>query len=307
MTELVLAWPRLAEAVSHLQAPHPGWLAAAVAMALGSMANYGRMQRSLLRSADVRLSLHQHIGMAYAAHSLNETLPGGPAFSTRFNYQQLRRYGVSPAIASWSIALSGIFSAAALAAISAGAAVAANSKPSWGTLSALCFTGLLLSYAIRQLTRYPHTVQPIIRSVLASVNRLLSRPADHGLDRLRDLVNQLRAARLTPGHAVSAAMFALLNWLLDALCLWLSFRAVGGGSVSATALILAYCAGMAAATITIVPGGLGIIDSALILGLVAGGVDTATAIAATVLYRLISFGFIVGAGWIVWLAMRRHR
>jgi uncharacterized protein (TIRG00374 family) len=64
---------------------------------------------------------------------------------------------------------------------------------------------------------------------------------------------------------------------------------------------------MAAGTITLIPGGLGIIDSALILGLVAGGVDTPTAIATVVLYRIISFGFIISAGWISWLIIRRNR
>jgi uncharacterized protein (TIRG00374 family) len=71
-------------------------------------------------------------------------------------------------------------------------------------------------------------------------------------------------------------------------------------------LLLAYCAGMAAGTITIIPGGLGLIDSALILGLVTGGVPTSTAIATVVLYRIISLGFIVGVGWIMWLIIRRH-
>ncbi|MEV6348251.1 lysylphosphatidylglycerol synthase domain-containing protein [Actinoplanes sp. NPDC051851] len=85
-------------------------------------------------------------------------------------------------------------------------------------------------------------------------------------------------------------------------------RAVTDAPINSTQVLLAFCAGMAAGTITIVPGGLGIIDSALILGLVTGGVDTPTAIAAVVLYRIISFGFIIGAGWITWLIMRgRHR
>ena len=46
------------------------------------------------------------------------------------------------------------------------------------------------------------------------------------------------------------------------------------------------------------------VDAALILGLVAGGMTTAYAVAAVVLYRLVSFGFIIGLGWLVWLAIR---
>ena len=44
-------------------------------------------------------------------------VPGGPAFSTRLNYRQMRRFGATPAIASWCIALSGILSAIALAVV----------------------------------------------------------------------------------------------------------------------------------------------------------------------------------------------
>ena len=73
-------------------------------------------------------------------------------------------------------------------------------------------------------------------------------------------------------------------------------------------LVIAYCAGMAAASVPIVPGGLGVVDAALVLGLVAGGLSGALAVAAVVLYRLISFGFIIGLGWLVWLGLRyRYR
>ncbi|SDT57206.1 lysylphosphatidylglycerol synthase transmembrane domain-containing protein [Actinoplanes derwentensis] len=116
-----------------------------------------------------------------------------------------------------------------------------------------------------------------------------------------------RAARLTPGHGAAATAYALLNWLLDAACLWLCCLAIGGGTISAAQLLLAYCAGMAAGTITIVPGGLGIVDGALILGLLAGGMTTEPAIAAVVLYRLITLGFIIGVGWLSYLAIRRPR
>ena len=103
-----------------------------------------------------------------------------------------------------------------------------------------------------------------------------------------------------------AAVLAVLNWALDAVCLWLCFRAVSDEPVDVTQVLLAFCAGMAAGTLTIVPGSLGIIDNALILGLVTGGAATATAIAAVVLYRVITFGFLISVGWITWLVLDRR-
>ncbi|MEV6491976.1 YbhN family protein [Actinoplanes sp. NPDC051633] len=306
--ELTLGWPSLTEAFGHLRAPHPGWLAAAVAAELMAMGAYARMQRSLLLSAGVRVPLYRHVALAYAAHSLSVTLPAGPAFSTRFNYQQMRRFGASPAIATWCITLSAILSAAALAVVTAAGALASHGRPQWYSLAGLAAVAVLIGVGVRRVTHRPQSLEPVIRRALALVNRLRRRPADRGLERVHAFVDQLGAARLGPRHGTAAAAFAVLNWVADAVCLWLCFHAISDASISATQVLLAYCAGMAAGTITIIPGGLGIIDSALILGLVTGGVDVSTAIATVVLYRLISFVFIIGAGWITWLVIRhRHR
>jgi uncharacterized membrane protein YbhN (UPF0104 family) len=305
-TELVLGWSSLVAALGHLRTPHPGWLAVAVAAELASMGAYARMQHRLLRSAGVRVSILRHIALAYAAHSLSVTLPGGPAFSTRFNYQQMRRFGATPAVASWCIALSGILSAAALAAVTAAGVLTAHGSLRWGALAALTAAAVLVIVGVRRVTRHPEALEPATRAALALLNRIRRRPPAQGLDRVRRFARQLRAARLTPAQAAAAAWHATTNWLLDALCLWVCLLAVGGGAIGPVQLLLAYCAGMAAASITIVPGGLGIIDSALILGLLAGGVDTSTAIATVVLYRIVTFGFVIGTGWITWLVIRRR-
>ncbi|WP_436531518.1 lysylphosphatidylglycerol synthase transmembrane domain-containing protein [Actinoplanes sp. HUAS TT8] len=304
--ELVLGWPSLSSALSQLHDPNLGWLAAGLAVEMLAMGAYARMQRRLLLSAGLRVPVYRSTALAYAAHSLNETLPGGPAFSTPFNYQQMRRFGASPAIATWCIALSGILSTTALAVVTAAGAVLSDGTPQWWSLAALIAATALLAAGFQQVNRRPSLALAPARVVLAWINRLRHRPDDHGLTQVEGFVGQLGSARLTPGHGAAAAIFAVLNWGFDAVCLWACVRAVSDAPINPAQLLLAFCAGMAAGTITIVPGGLGIIDSALILGLVTGGIATSTAIAAVVLYRIISFGFIIGAGWITWLVIR-HR
>jgi hypothetical protein len=301
--ELVLAWPSLTAALSQLSAPRPGWLAAAVALELGVLAAYGRMQRRLLISAGVRAPLRKHIALAYAAHALSATLPAGPAFSTSYNYQQMRRFGATPAVASWGIALSAILSAAALAVITAVSALTAHGTPPWWTLAGLAVAAVAVTLGVQRLAHRPDT----LAAVLARANRLARRPAGSGLDRIQDFAGQLRAARLSPRHGSVAAAQALLNWLLDAACLWMCSRAVGDTPLAPTAVLLAFCAAMSVGTLTVVPGGLGVIDSALILGLTRAGAATPAAIAIAVLYRLISLGLIVGAGWVVWAVERRRQ
>ena len=303
--ELKLGWPSLSAALKQLDTSHPGWIAAALAAEVMAMGAYARMQRRLLRSAGLRVPLRRHLGLAFAAHSLNETLPGGPAFSVRFNFQQLRRFGATPAVASWSLALSGVLSSTALAAVAVTGALASGGTPSWARLAGLLTVAVLIAYGIRRVARRPEKLDPLIRAGLAPLNRLRHHPSGEGLDRVRAFVTQLGAVRLTPGHGTAAAGFAVLNWALDAAGLWMCLRAVTDQPVGAGPLLLAFSAAMAAGTLTIVPGGLGVVDSALILGLVTGGIGTAAAIAAVVLYRIITLGFIIGAGWITWLVTRR--
>ncbi|MFK0170490.1 YbhN family protein [Streptomyces sp. NPDC090306] len=305
--ELVLGWPALSSALSELRAPRPGWFVAALVAELAAMAAYARMQRRLLLSGGLRVPLRRELALTYAAHSLNETLPGGPAFSTRLNYQQMRRFGATPALASWCIALSGILSTAALAVITAVAALAAHGTPPWLTLIGTAVGAVAITVGLRRVVRRPDMLLGAARPALRRLNRLRRRDADDGLDHVRAFLRQLRGARLSAGHGTAAAVFALLNWLLDAACLWLCLHAVTDREISGFQLLLAFCAGMAAGTVTIVPGGLGVIDNALVLGLLAGGIGTSTAIAAVVLYRLINLGVVTGAGWILWFVIRRRQ
>ena len=154
--ELVLGWPALTEALSHLRAPDPAWLVAAGLAELAAMGTYARMQRHLLLSAGLRVPLHRHLALAYAAHSLSVTLPGGPACSTRFNYQQMRRFGATPAVAAWCIALSGILSATALAVVTGAGALDLHGSPPWYTLAGLTAVGALIALGARHLSRRPH-------------------------------------------------------------------------------------------------------------------------------------------------------
>jgi putative heme transporter len=306
--ELVLGWSALSGALAQLRAPNWHWMLAAIAAELASMGTYARMQRTLLRGAGTKVSLRRHVATAYAAHSLSATLPGGPVFSTTFNFQQLRRFGASPAVASWCIALCGVLSTGALVVIGSAGGILARNTGSWHTLVAYAVGAVVIAVGVRLLAEHPHVLDRPVRWLLGGVNRVRKRPQGHGEDKLFGFVEQLRSIRVHPAHFAVAVLLALLNWLLDALCLWMCCVAVGADQISPVNLVIAYCAGMAAASVPIVPGGLGLVDGALILGLVAGGLTTAYAVAAVVLYRLISFGFIIGAGWLVWLGIRaRHR
>ncbi|GAA3955503.1 lysylphosphatidylglycerol synthase transmembrane domain-containing protein [Actinoplanes auranticolor] len=303
-TELVIGWPALAGALQQLRTPAWNWVAGAVIAEIASMGSYARMQQALLRGAGTSIPVRRHVALAYAAHSLSATLPGGPVFSTAFNFRTLRRYGASSAVASWSIALSGVLSAGALVLIGAVFGILTRSTGSWRTLLCYMAGALIVAFLVRLVARHPQWLMGPARRLLSGVNRARRRPAESGHTRLTTFVDQLRSVRVRPADLTLAVLLAVANWLLDALCLWMCCIAVGATGIHPAPLVIAYCAGMAAASVPIVPGGLGVVDAALVLGLVAGGLTSASALAAVVLYRLISFGFIIGTGWLVWLIMR---
>ncbi len=98
---------------------------------------------------------------------------------------------------------------------------------------------------------------------------------------------------------------ALANWLADAAVLAVSIRAAGA-EVPWHGLLLVYGSGIAAQSLTVTTGGLGVAEGTLSLALVATGLPASQALAAVLLYRLASFWLVAFAGWLVLLWLR-HR
>ena len=99
---------------------------------------------------------------------------------------------------------------------------------------------------------------------------------------------------------------ALANWLADAAVLAVSIHAAGA-AVPWHDLLLVYGTGIAAQSLNITPGGLGVTEGTLSLALVATGLSASHALAAVLLYRLASFWLVALAGWLVLFWLRRPR
>jgi uncharacterized protein (TIRG00374 family) len=110
--------------------------------------------------------------------------------------------------------------------------------------------------------------------------------------------------RLRPADWAMLTGASLLNWIFDILSLAAAGRAVGVHT-ALYAVTLAYFAAQAAGgLVPVLPGGLGAMEGSMAASLVAFGALAAPAGAAVLLYRLVSFWGVVGAGWVAWLAVR---
>jgi uncharacterized protein (TIRG00374 family) len=87
--------------------------------------------------------------------------------------------------------------------------------------------------------------------------------------------------------------------------LWCALRAVGA-PVALSDVMIVYLAAAAAATISPTPGGLGAIEIALVAGLSQTGIPAAPALAAVLVYRLVSYWLPIVPGLLAYRWLRRR-
>jgi uncharacterized membrane protein YbhN (UPF0104 family) len=123
--------------------------------------------------------------------------------------------------------------------------------------------------------------------------------AKEALERLWARILTVRPSRL---GWLGAFGLALANWLWDGVALAACILALGGG-VPWRGVLVAYALTQIAASFPITPGGIGVVEGSLAALLVAYGMPLDRAVAATLLYRVVSFWALVPVGWVVWSAI----
>jgi hypothetical protein len=137
------------------------------------------------------------------------------------------------------------------------------------------------------------------RRAAEGIDRLLHRPPGRSARALHALLYQVAAVRPRCADWPIVSLFALANWIFDFGCLAASAAALGLPGLSVSLLLLTYTTGMATSSLSLLPAGIGIVDGAMVLVLTAGGVPPAMALPIVLLYRLISVGVVVFAGWCI--------
>jgi uncharacterized membrane protein YbhN (UPF0104 family) len=297
--EAVRIAPSMSRALTSLVQANPAWLAVAVLAAAGSMSMFARSRRRLMQAAGVHVPVRSAVAAVYVANALHTTLPGGAAFSTGYTYRWMRSWGASRPAATWTIAAGGVVASASLAGLGVLGSLLVGSSAGWVPLLAATAGIVAVAFGARALQRSPGAALTIGRWVVARVNAVRHRPATDGLEVVEEMVAQVRAVRPTARDWLASATYATANWALDAGCLAAGAAALGVSGLTLSLLLLTYTAGMAASSLSLLPGGLGVVDAALVLTMVAGGIPAAAAIPVVLLYRLISLGGVVAAGWVV--------
>jgi uncharacterized membrane protein YbhN (UPF0104 family) len=298
---LASQWDVFERALGRLGQLSLWWLGGAVAVEVVSFVLAAEVQHRLLAAADVRVHRSALIALAYASTTVGAVIPAGTVFSAGYSYRTLTRRDASPGVATWVLTVSAVVSAAmlvllgvvgaelrgvgflssvlgvALATLVAGAAVAAVLGTAWvsGHQSVL---DAIADRVIAVMRRGE-------RMLRRRTRRVTSDPDSSG--------RTPSAVRLEARGWFGVAFVAAANWLTDCSVLALAFASLGL-SVPWPGLLLAYIVPQLVGVLPV--SCFGLAEGSLTLALVCAGVRPDHAIAATLIYRLVSFWTTLPAG-----------
>jgi len=310
---LLVAWitlrddlPDAAETWQILTSAHPWWLVLAAVAELTSLRHFALQQRRLLAGLGVPMSVPRAVAVTFTRSAISFSLPAGSAVSAGYAFRQFRTVGASRraagAVAVVSSVLSGValvltYSAVILVPVLLGGAGAGGRTDTLVLVLSLLVVATLvfgLDYWLsrgRRPAAAPHAEE------------------EGGHDKrvwtvIRRTAADLRRMPRTAG--VLSLIHATVNWSLDFACLAATATAFNI-DVSLVRLATVYFTVQLVRQIPISPGGMGVVEVALLAGLVSAGAAQGPAAAAMLVYRLLSCWIIIPIGLLTYAVLRSTR
>jgi putative heme transporter len=299
---LVLSRSTLTESISSFGHLKWKWVGLALFAEFGSMTAVARIQRRLLRAGGTRLALGSVMAVAYAGNAISVSLPlAGPQVATAYQFRQFGRRGIEAAVAAWALAVSGILSSLAFAFILAGGGIAWGSTTSVAVGLSGATVSLLPAVGTFSALRFPRLrsgLNWLLDKLIVLSRKVVKRPGPGAEAAFERLLERIGTLHLPRRQYIWVFTLSLWNWVADCLCLTAAISATGAHPPWRY-VFFAYGAGMSAASIGLTPGGLGVMELALVGSLVAAGLPAHHALAAVLVYRLISFWLVMTGGWVI--------
>jgi uncharacterized protein (TIRG00374 family) len=282
--EFAAAWNRLGGFA-------PGWLVAAAATEKGSLWLSAQLQHRVLRLTGAKLAMPGLLLLSLANDAIANTVPGGPAVSSAYRYRYYRKHGATSEGAGWTIFTVLIAQAIGMSLILLLGVLVALTGSATGTNIRTAVAGVVVIIAaIAVLAR-----RDLVLRAAAAIVRVAGRSGIG--ERIGATLERMRQIPLGTWRAAWVVVLAAGVWLADFCCLLCAFRAVHA-AIPWSGVLLAYCVAEIAGMLPIVPGGIGIVEGSLAAIMAAYGADRASALAAALSFRLVSFWLAVLVGWI---------
>jgi len=306
--------PDAGDVSATLRSAQWGWLCVAGLAQVISLAMFARQQRRLLRAFGVTMSTPRAVAVTYVRSALTASMPAGSALSAGYAFRQYRHAGANRATAAAVTALSGVITLGGLAFLyAAGAAYAVLKQPYtiWKQQPALLVGGvagtLAIALAVVWWWRKRRTFAASGIGLDAPIEPM-GADRDSGLRWWKAVIAEIPVAARNGANIRRSdwwitIAYAMANWAGDLLCLVavaLAFRL----DVAWPALIGIYLGAQLVKQLPLTPGGLGLIETGLLAGLVGAGAGQAAAAAVVLVYRLLSSWLMVPLGLAAWVVIR---
>ena len=296
---LLAVWNQLPSPVAvatSLAAVDPGWLIVALVAQCTAVFAFAEIQRRFVVDLGGRLSRGGSVELTLASGAISMAMPAGSAFGAGYTFRRLRRTGLTHADVGVSmIASAGLLSGTlvALYLLLTGPTLLDQlagiiGRDQVGSLVLVVGAALLLA-----ILRPPPSARPVIN--------------DRRRDRLPAVTAAVSAVRTVPaGTWTSSASWAAVKWAADFGVLVSATLAVGT-SVDIVAVATIYLGVQLLRQFPVTPGGIGVVEAALLAGLIAAGADPGPAAAAVLVYRLCTFWLMLPVGGAAALHARSTR
>ena len=289
-------------------------LGMAVVLEVLATLSYANLFRFVLSVLDIRLRIVEVLAITLTSLAVSHVLSAGGVGGWIVTYNALRKRRVPHGLIFVAIAAQQFFNyvvlwfAFALALIYL---IVARGQSIAGYLVGIILIGLLLwltAYGVylynhrsrmrRRVAKLAHLVNRVMRRQVAQESHI-----DGWLDNLFAGMRRMTSHR---GAFRTTALLACGFWLLDMLCLYMTFLAFGY-RIGVGYLVVGYVVAYAIGTLAPTPGGLGAVE-ALLMALFAGfGVPAATAVAVVLVYRLINFWLPIPPGFVTYPIVKPGR
>ncbi len=286
------------------------WIPPALGLEWLSFWAFSRMQWELLKTGGRDIPRRSMLATVYGANAVSTSVPlVGPELGAAFTFRRFKRQGVDPPLAGWALLVGGVVSpVSGTLVLMVGALLSGNDLFAVigivAGLVGMAFVAAL--HAATRSRRLRSTAEPLAAWILGQADRLHRHsPSDPRL-RAREWGDRLALLRPSPSVWLRVGALGVGNWLTDAGVLAASIYAVGA-VVPWHVLLLVYGSAVVIRSLGITPGGIGLVEGALCLGLVASGLHVRIALASVLLYRLISFWMPTLTGWAVLLHLHHRR
>ncbi len=296
--------PGFRDAVNDLNKIRPEFLFIGIGLQAFSLLAYSFLTRAALGESGANISVLRLYRIQLSTKALGNIVPGGSAASSALGYKLITMAGAKGTDAAFALATAGIGSAVVLNLILWFGLIVSipfrGVNPAYGTAAVvgvilMTFAAFLIFGLVEGQGRSERLVRAIARRLRFDEQHAADVLAHLGV-RIEELYRDKQLLKRVVG-------WATVNWVLDAVSLYVFLRAFGG-NVAIDGLIVAFGIANVFSVIPITPGGLGIVEGIYIPMLVGFGLGRRTATVGILSYRVAQYWLPILVGWACYVSLQ---